>query len=77
MIDELDVHKPLPAPPTMAGFYRTLGVPAFWEGARAVREAEFSHGDAVHRIEVLRQAAEAGVPMAGVPELREWQAHGR
>jgi hypothetical protein len=82
--EDLDVpmppRKPTPAPPTLAGFYRTVGLPAFWDGARAVREAEASAGGSVHnlqRVDVLRRAAEAGVPMETVPELREWMAHGR
>ena len=82
--EDLDVpmppRKPLPAPPSLAGFYRTVGVPAFWDGARAVREQEASLGGSVHnltRIEVLRRAAEAGERMETVPELREWMAHGR
>ena len=76
----MPVRRPRPAPPTLAGFYLTLGVPAFWDGARAVREQEASLGGSVHnltRIEVLRRAAEAGEPMGDVPELREWMAYGR
>lgn len=80
--EELDVRmpprQPPRPPPTLAGFYRTLGLPAFWDGARAVREAMPSssvHG--MRRIIALQRAADAGVPMADVPELREWQAHSR
>jgi hypothetical protein len=76
---ELDVPMPLKRPrPTAAspaGFYRTLGVPAFWDGCHIVRET--TPGGSVRLIRVLRRAAEAGEPMADVPEVREWQAHGR
>ncbi len=75
MID-LDIPtRPQPLAPTLTGFYRTLGVPAFWDGARAVREA--LPGGSVRLVAVLRQAAAAGAPMEDVPEVREWQAYGR
>lgn len=72
MTDCLDIPPVKRRPtPTPADLRRLLALPAFWAGCRATR-AELGEVAADRRLATIERDVAGGIPVHGIPELREW-----